>query len=77
MAVFTTGSPTLRAFLVSKDPDWDDGCVDISCTDGSQNGTETDVDCGGLCDANCAVGDDCEFNGDCASNRCNSGRCAI
>ena len=40
-------------------------CVaDISCSDGAQNGTETDVDCGGDCPP-CDDGKACELDSDC------------
>jgi hypothetical protein len=46
-----------------------------SCTDGIQNGTETDIDCGGTCRA-CAVGRHCTGGLDCLSSNCTSGVCA-
>jgi hypothetical protein len=45
-----------------------------SCTDGTQNGTETDKDCGGSCPA-CATGLKCKVDGDCASGPCVSNVC--
>ncbi|WP_437520753.1 hypothetical protein WME79_27710 [Sorangium sp. So ce726] len=56
-------------------------CVDVSCTDGAQNGSETDVDCGGIDDgsgcAPCADNLECALDSDCASGYCNTaGRCA-
>jgi len=39
------------------------------CTDGVQNGDETDVDCGGSCTP-CADGNRCATAGDCASGVC-------
>ncbi len=42
-----------------------------SCTDGVMNGTETDVDCGGDCDA-CADGLMCAATTDCVSGVCDS-----
>jgi hypothetical protein len=44
-------------------------CVDASCMDMKQNGTETDVDCGGSC-APCANGSMCRVASDCASRIC-------
>ncbi len=41
-----------------------------TCTDNILNGDETDVDCGGDCDA-CELDDICEFDEDCASGYCN------
>jgi hypothetical protein len=41
-----------------------------SCTDGIKNGSETDIDCGGSCVADCANGRACAVNGDCQSNNC-------
>ena len=39
------------------------------CTDGVQNGGETDVDCGGTCDP-CAGGQGCAVDADCAAGVC-------
>jgi hypothetical protein len=52
-------------------------CVDgqCACQDGSRNGTETDVDCGGGC-APCGAGKRCTLSKDCATGfGCLSGRC--
>ena len=41
------------------------------CSDGTQNGEETDVDCGGpVCGPTCAVDWACSGGDDCASGRC-------
>ncbi len=53
----------------------DGGCGAASCEDGVQNGTETDVDCGGRCDG-CEVGLICSVAADCRSVSCRSGVCA-
>lgn len=45
-----------------------------SCTDGTQNGDETDVDCGGSCSP-CADGQGCSVPSDCTSPFCNGGTC--
>ena len=47
-----------------------------SCTDGVQNGNETDVDCGGGCAA-CANGKKCNVAADCESTFCQSGVCQL
>jgi hypothetical protein len=39
-----------------------------------KNGTETDVDCGGVC-AQCTSGKHCLANNDCTSGTCNQGFC--
>ena len=52
--------------------DPDDGPV---CDDDVRNGTETDIDCGGTCQA-CALGDRCAGHTDCLSGRCDDGVCA-
>lgn len=44
------------------------------CEDGTRNGDETDVDCGGSCPA-CPLGDDCSTPSDCASGACETGVC--
>lgn len=46
-----------------------------SCVDGLQNGTESDVDCGGDCPG-CQIGDSCNSDPDCASSYCSGGQCA-
>lgn len=48
--------------------------VTASCTDGTRNGTETDVDCGGSCSP-CGNGSMCAVPGDCTSGYCNHGTC--
>ncbi|MCA9513981.1 MAG: DUF2341 domain-containing protein, partial [Myxococcales bacterium] len=48
-------------------------CQDPSCADGAMNGDETDIDCGGSCQA-CAVGETCASASDCASAIC-AGTC--
>ena len=45
-----------------------------SCGDGAKNGDETDVDCGGSCDA-CGDGKGCGAAKDCASGDCINGKC--
>jgi hypothetical protein len=45
------------------------GNLCISCSDGRQNGTETDVDCGGSC-GDCAPGLRCGSGADCTSGFC-------
>lgn len=43
----------------------------ISCKDGTKNGEETDVDCGGSAGCNpCPVGKSCEVSSDCVSGIC-------
>ncbi|HEX4336222.1 MAG TPA: hypothetical protein VH062_09935 [Polyangiaceae bacterium] len=51
-------------------------CVAPLCTDGVQNGTETDTDCGGSCPADCAVGNGCTKSTDCAASACVGTKCA-
>jgi hypothetical protein len=46
-------------------------CVMDQCADHLQDGTETDVDCGGTACPACASGKMCLVNSDCASNHCN------
>jgi len=43
-----------------------------SCSDGEQNGDETDVDCGGSCTAGCALGQGCGVDGDCDGSVCDT-----
>jgi hypothetical protein len=50
------------------------GCP--SCSDGSKDGTETDMDCGGVACQGCGAGLSCTSNTDCAGGlRCSSGKC--
>ena len=44
-------------------------CVAASCTDGTKNASETDVDCGGDC-AKCDTAKACKVGKDCASGVC-------
>jgi hypothetical protein len=46
----------------------------LTCSDGVQNGTETDIDCGGECPP-CAVGKHCDVNGSCGAGICAKGIC--
>ena len=56
-------------------------CVAVSCTDGIQNGQETDVDCGGgmpMACPSCDLGKSCHVGTDCAvpaSGVCSMGMC--
>jgi hypothetical protein len=53
-------------------------CQAATCNDGWQNGTETDLDCGGKCaDLNqrCPPGQKCKAPSDCASGVCQAGAC--
>ena len=45
-------------------------CAAPSCSDGIQNGTETDVDCGPGCSNQCGTGKKCTGASDCASGIC-------
>jgi hypothetical protein len=45
-------------------------CQPALCTDGIQNGSETDIDCGGPSCAPCDIGDDCLIDADCVTNNC-------
>ena len=49
-------------------------CGDPSCTDETQNGTESDLDCGGAC-GGCAAGLGCDIDAYCESAVCQDGRC--
>ena len=49
-------------------------CAVPSCTDGIQDGSETDADCGGACPP-CALGLHCAVGADCASTGCSGGAC--
>ena len=47
------------------------------CSDGKQNGDETDVDCGGDTCAGCADGLACLSHADCADGYCSDGLCGL
>ena len=55
-------------------------CVDLntypSCSDGKQNGLETDIDCGGTCGP-CGVGKTCVQAADCAPALCSANKCGL
>jgi hypothetical protein len=46
-------------------------CSAATCIDETQDGSETDVDCGGAC-RGCIPGQKCNANSDCASQKCDS-----
>jgi hypothetical protein len=46
------------------------------CTNGVEDGGETDLNCGGPDCAPCNNGDDCNVYGDCVSGFCDNGTCA-
>ncbi len=50
-------------------------CQAPTSMDGVQNGTETDVDCGGMGNPMCVDGKKCVARGDCASDVCVGGKC--
>jgi plastocyanin len=52
-----------------------DVCAAPTCTDMFKNGNETDVDCGGTCPNDCAVGQSCMGPGDCVSGICTNNTC--
>ena len=52
-------------------------CVASQCLDGTKNGTETDVDCGGSCGNDCKVGQTCKSGGDCASGTCGANNTCV
>jgi hypothetical protein len=56
-----------------------DGCFATqSCNDSTKNGTETDVDCGGIagtCNTPCAISKQCNVDSDCGSGHCADGVC--
>lgn len=52
-------------------------CDDDTCSDGVRNGTESDVDCGGVCATRCAYGDLCNTDSDCASALCGAANTCV
>ena len=80
-AVVPIVNPAVQGEQCDEDGDCSSGgcraglCMPVGrCDDATQTGTETDVDCGGECEA-CIVGQRCDENADCASSRCTDGRC--
>lgn len=55
----------------------DAGPSDPTCTDGTRNQDESDVDCGGACGATCEAGEACVNNSDCATMDCGGGMCQV
>lgn len=51
-------------------------CQMATCSDGVENGGETDIDCGGPCAKKCGPGAGCLGNGDCAGGLCTGMMCA-
>lgn len=49
-------------------------CQAATCMDGVQNGSETDIDCGGTC-SKCQDDAKCKINSDCENNLCRQGVC--
>jgi hypothetical protein len=55
----------------------DHACFASDCDDGSQNGFETDVDCGGGQCPRCDIGQGCVSGSDCKSNSCDTGSTCV
>jgi hypothetical protein len=75
----TTANQTLRRARVVDVGAGDGGlgfsvCMTATCADGLKDGAETDVDCGGICNA-CANKLQCGSGSDCASSTCSNGTC--
>src|SRR5271165_957374 len=51
-------------------------CAAPTCIDGVQNGTESDIDCGGGVCAGCGNGKKCNLGTDCQSGVCTAGTCS-
>ena len=49
-------------------------CLEPTCSDGLQNGNETDVDCGGVKCLPCKNNKKCEIDSDCTSEICDKTR---
>ena len=52
-----------------------DGDLPPSCSNGVQDGDETDLDCGGVCGDTCKDGDRCKVDDDCINSPCNEEVC--
>jgi hypothetical protein len=69
----TPGNGTAGTRIVDSSGD----CGGPTCNDGIQNGSETDVDCGGGGCPACANGKGCCAGASCLTGYCNSGTCAL
>ncbi|MCI5146491.1 MAG: hypothetical protein D3923_13430, partial [Candidatus Electrothrix sp. AR3] len=47
----------------------------LLCSDGIQNGDETDIDCGGTCESTCIADQSCVIDSDCQNSNCADGIC--
>ncbi|MBK6513889.1 MAG: DUF4215 domain-containing protein [Polyangiaceae bacterium] len=69
------------AFVADSDPDNEcgadvcDGASECRCSNGVDDGLETDIDCGGGVCGTCAVGDSCGGPSDCTSDTCVNNVC--
>jgi hypothetical protein len=63
-----TAPPTDRNLYIDR--------VELECSDGVQDGIESDVDCGGGLCAACPKGSSCDVPSDCQSQLCTGGVCA-
>lgn len=52
-------------------------CRAVTPADGTKNGDETDVDCGGTASPACADGKDCKVAPDCTSGVCTGDKCQV
>lgn len=57
------------------DDDCNTLCKIAGCTDGLQNGDESDLDCGGYCGPSCAMLQSCTTDNDCMGGACLGGTC--
>jgi hypothetical protein len=72
------GSPACSSSSSYLDIQAECGCPPIlaQCANGYEDGSETDVDCGGGSCQRCGNGKKCVLNSDCVSNSCSGGTCA-
>ncbi|MBL8951862.1 MAG: peptidase, partial [Myxococcaceae bacterium] len=50
-------------------------CGPSSCSNGIEDGTESDIDCGGSCPTKCGLHRACAVGADCTSGTCTLGVC--
>ena len=72
LIVSCEGSGPLRVDYLGEADLPDGGARPSTCFDGVQDGTESDVDCGGSC-APCGLALNCSKNADCATHACGAG----
>jgi len=72
---FESNNTSYSSELYNVSIDYNNPPGDANCSDGIKNQDETDVDCGGICGANCNDGSSCISCLDCLNNYCENNTC--